>query len=78
MRFNIRKVLVVSVLSRFGVDAAPEAQQQPLQTPSETYAEFDPEFNAFVEETLREWHVPGLSIAVIDDGVVYARVRCPL
>lgn len=46
-------------------------QQQPLQT---SKREFDSEFDAFVEETLREWHVPGLSVAVIDKDTIISKV----
>ena len=32
------------------------------------------DFDSFVEATLRSLHVPGLSIAVVDDGEVFSKV----
>ena len=37
-------------------------------------AAFDPAFDAFIKATLHEWHVPGLSIAVIHNGNVTSNV----
>ena len=48
--------------------------QQRLQTTSEDKPPFDSDFNAFVEATLLEWHVPGLSIAVVDNGKTVSKV----
>lgn len=35
---------------------------------------FNPSFDSFVESTLRDLHVPGLSIAVIEDGKIASKV----
>ncbi len=37
-------------------------------------APFDKTFDRFVDHTLSKWHVPGLAIAVIKDGVTYTKV----
>ena len=38
---------------------------------------FDPSFDVFVEDTLRELHIPGLSIAVVDGGKIVSKVLTP-
>ena len=48
--------------------------QLPIQITSEENTPFDSAFDAFVEATLLEWHVPGLSIAIVDDGKVFSKV----
>ena len=35
---------------------------------------FDKPFDKFVDQTLSRWHVPGLAIAVIKDGITYTKV----
>jgi CubicO group peptidase (beta-lactamase class C family) len=35
---------------------------------------FDETFDAFVEKLLQEWHVPGMSVAVIDGDQTFAKV----
>jgi CubicO group peptidase (beta-lactamase class C family) len=35
----------------------------------------DDEFTAYVESLLQEYHVPGISIAIVDNGKVSAKVR---
>ena len=48
--------------------------QQPIQITSEENTPFDSAFDTFVEATLLEWRVPGLSIAIVDDGKVFSKV----
>ena len=47
-----------------------------LQKPmiSDVSTPFSSKFDALVERTLRHFHVPGLSIAVIDGNETYAKV----
>ena len=33
------------------------------------------DFNALVEHLLEEWHVPGISVAVVDGDQTYSNVR---
>lgn len=48
-------------------------EQQPLKPLGEDNV-FGPSFDIFVEDTLRELHVPGLSIAVVDNGKITSKV----
>ena len=57
-------------------DAETIVNQQPVQSLSEDGV-FNPSFDSFVEDTLREWHVPGLSIAVVDNGNIVSKVLTP-
>lgn len=50
--------------------------QQPVQSFYEDRV-FNPSFDSFVEETLRELHIPGLSIAVVDNGNIASKVLAP-
>ena len=56
----------------------PRLPQRPLKTHVETNSFFDADFDAFVKETLEEWHVPGLSIAIVDGESVYSKVLLSL
>jgi hypothetical protein len=47
--------------------------QQPLRVDSS--GPLDSKFGSLVNKTLHSWHVPGLSIAVIDGDDVWAEVR---
>jgi CubicO group peptidase (beta-lactamase class C family) len=38
---------------------------------------FTDEFASFAKETLEDWKVPGVAIAVIDDDDIYAEVSAP-
>jgi hypothetical protein len=38
---------------------------------------FTPEFDELVKEKFERWHVPGMSIAVIQDDEVCAKVLIP-
>ena len=49
-------------------------RQQPLEAASAYSGWFNPDFDDLVESTLRQWHVPGLSIAVIDNGQISSKV----
>ena len=53
---------------------ATQPPQQPVVPAAETERWLDSDFDAFVETTLRQLHVPGLSIAIVDDGKIYSKV----
>lgn len=36
----------------------------------------DADFGAFAEGALRRWHVPGISVAVVDGDSTWAEVSC--
>ena len=67
-----------SLLTSVGVSAddTSDLEQQPIQPPCEDDV-FDPSFDIFVEDTLRELHIPGLSIAVVDNGKIASKVAPP-
>lgn len=53
-------------------DYVPYPQQKPIE--ADTKSVFDADFDAFVDKTLHQWHIPGLSIAVIDHGEITSKV----
>ena len=63
----------VSLLS-IGIATVNGLSQQPIQITSGDNGPFDTEFDAFVEATMHVWHVPGLSIAVVDNGTIFSKV----
>lgn len=54
------------------------SSQQPIILQSEQAEILDTAFDDFVEKTLKEWHVPGLSIAVVDNGKISSKVSLSL
>ena len=55
--------------------AAISQQQQPILSEnavSKTY--LDDELDTFVEGILQQYHVPGMSLAVVDGGDIFSRV----
>lgn len=78
-------MLVLSCLPAWTVVAgfistACAADQKPIGPDggSETGNPFNDDFSKLAEETLDNWKVPGLAIAVIDDEDVYAEVSVSL
>lgn len=70
---TIARIALVTFLSLAGVECTLIPQlQQPVQPENAIY--FDEAFDAFVLETIGAWHVPGLSIAVVDGEKVYSKV----
>lgn len=67
----VNAILLIYSLVNVREATAAELQQQPIQAAN---FEFDSAFDAFVENTLEDWHVPGLSIAIIDHGKVFSKV----
>lgn len=51
---------------------AAAAQQAPLG--GGPYFPFDDDFEKLVKQKLSEWHVPGVSIAVVHNNKTYAKV----
>lgn len=49
-------------------------KQRPLQAPAEDHSPFTPSFDDEVAQLLDKWHVPGLSIAVIDGNDTFSKV----
>lgn len=46
--------------------------------PDESYHPFSADFDDFVEGLLKEWHAPGLAIAVVHENQTWAKVRLTL
>ena len=56
----------------------PRSQQLPLGTDVTRISFLNADFDAFVHDTLEAWHVPGLSIAIVDGDAIHAKVLiCP-
>jgi hypothetical protein len=73
-------IYIGCVLSTFlGVyaDAWPASQQRLVQSVNENKDPFDPLFDGYVEDLLRQCHVPGVSIAVVDGGRITSKVSLP-
>ena len=64
---------LVLLLSLSSIGTA-DSRQKPLQVAPTYEAWLDPDFDNIVESTLRQWHVPGLSIAVIENGKITSKV----
>lgn len=47
------------------------------QSLNERETPLDATFNALVTRTLDDWHVPGMSVAVIDGDKTFAKVCSP-
>lgn len=59
-------------------DGWPALSQQPIQPGNELNEDpFDPSFDDYVEDLLKECHVPGISIAVVDNGRIFSKVTLP-
>ena len=50
-------------------------QQKPLHTQPASL--LDADFDVLVKESLERWHVPGMAISIVDDGVISAKVYLP-
>jgi CubicO group peptidase (beta-lactamase class C family) len=47
-----------------------------IMAPNSENGPLDKKFERLVKETLDTWHVPGVSVAVVDGENTYARVSC--
>ena len=67
---------IVCLLSSLSVGKVflPESPQKPIAITSEGEPLFDDDFDVFVEATLHKRHVPGLSVAVVDNGKIISKV----
>lgn len=74
MRLQTCVALLPLSLAGVRADAASQLPQQPIILRSGLDEGFDSIFDDFVEKTLKEWHVPGLSIAVVDNGKIVSKV----
>ena len=68
---------LLSTLPGLYADAWPASEQRPMQIINENKDPFDPLFDDYVEDLLKECHVPGVSIAVVDNGRIASKVRLP-
>lgn len=70
-------IYVVCFLTTFVGVLSDSSQQRPIQPTSDP---FDPSFDEYVEDLLKECHVPGVSIAIVDNGRIASKVSipCPL
>jgi CubicO group peptidase (beta-lactamase class C family) len=57
----------------FATNGLSNSRQQPVQQTTKDNA-FDSSFDRFVEGVLRELHVPGISVAVVDNGKIASKV----
>lgn len=69
--FGVLFLLSFKIGAHAGLLSQP--QQQPLNG-EDLNASFTADFDAFVEDLLQYWHVPGLSLAVIEGDKVYSKV----
>lgn len=54
--------------------ASVQANQVVLGTDQAEYFPFHPAFDDFVETLLKEWHIPGIAIAVVHENHTCAKV----
>ncbi len=78
MHLSIYVVCFLSTFVSVQANARLEPQQEPIQTTSESNDPFTPFFDAYVEDLLKECHVPGVSIAVVDNDRITSKVSLPL
>ena len=51
-----------------------EVAQIPIQTAKDGHPSFDAALDEFIEATIKKLHVPGISIAIVDNGKVASKV----
>lgn len=73
MPFIFHGLIALIVLPLIVADLT-EPQQQPLGAINHDGTVFDADFDRFVEEAILDWHVPGMSIAVVDNGRIESKV----
>ena len=74
MLLLIYTICFFSTIVGVHADTRLASQQQPIQITSDS---FDPSFDEYVEDLLKECHVPGVSVAVVDNGKVTSKVSLP-
>ena len=73
MKYNIM-VNFTFFLQLLSFTAQATSQQIPLQSSNHITSPFTASFDAFVENLLVEWHVPGMAIAVVNGNQTYSKV----
>ena len=73
MWLSVRGIVLLLPFLEVVRAAEPRDSQQPIPHWNKDPL-FNSAFDAFVEATLQEWHVPGLSIAVVDNGKIVSKV----
>lgn len=75
---HISRIAVAGLLSLFSLRAVAvvpgASQQQPIQVTDQDEGPFNAQFDMFVNLMMQLFHVPGLSIAVVDDGKTFSKV----
>lgn len=74
MRFDAHCVLTLLFSTSAGNVLTSQVLPEDTTIPSEELTLFDNAFDDFVESTLRELHVPGLSVATVDNGRISSKV----
>ena len=77
MLFAVFSTLGFFITRNNGRALAAELPQQPFVTANEHDRWLDSDFDAFVQSTIGRLHVPGLSIAIVDEGKIYSKVAAP-
>lgn len=77
MRTTLRAIAALLLPAAIIAASVREYVQQSILASDEDPTTFDANFDDFVEEILRHWHVPGLSIAIVDHGHVESKVSLP-
>lgn len=71
MKLSLKIAVVAAVV---GPTFASEAWQKVLKGKANP---LDKSFKVFVDKALEEWHVPGVSVAVVDGDETWAEVSNP-
>lgn len=64
-------------LSYSPVDHFGDVSQEQIPLNGKERSPFSKEFNDLVSSTLDHWHVPGLSIAIVDNNSTFSKVIAP-
>lgn len=78
MRMRIFVFALLSLLQSVSCVRQESAHQLPMGFQSASGSPFTAEISHFINDTLQEWRVPGVSIAVIDGENVFAEVCAQL
>ncbi|KAI8274336.1 Penicillin-binding protein 4 [Colletotrichum sp. SAR11_240] len=69
----MRAFLALLALSAAGRAVGEDAAQQPLQPSDADPSVLSSDIGAYIEGLMQEWHVPGLSVAVVDGDKTWAK-----
>lgn len=76
----MRAFLALLALSVTAQAVGEDAAQRPLQSSDDDSSVLSSDIGAYIEGLMKEWHVPGLSVAVVDGDKTWAEVpisQCP-